>query len=38
MGVDSFDKTRFRFIDGHLPISLPERKSGGERVMSSHFI
>jgi hypothetical protein len=29
-GVDSFGKMRFRFIAGHLPISLPERKSGRE--------
>jgi hypothetical protein len=29
-GVDSFDKTRFRFIDEHLPILMWERESGGE--------
>jgi hypothetical protein len=30
VGVDSFDKTRFRFIVRHLPISFPERETGGE--------
>jgi hypothetical protein len=38
MGVDSFDKSRFRVIDRHLPILLPERESEGERVTTCHFI
>jgi hypothetical protein len=29
VGVNSFDKTRFRFISGHLPISLQEKETGG---------
>jgi hypothetical protein len=29
-GIDSLDKTTFRFKARHLPISLPERESGGE--------
>jgi hypothetical protein len=38
-GIDSFDKTRFRFIAIHLPILLPERESGGTSgVTSRHFI
>ena len=38
-GVDSFDKMRFRFIAGHLPISLPKTKQG-ERgdVLPFHLI
>jgi hypothetical protein len=32
--VDSFDKTRFRFIAGHLRLSLREADTGGK----SHFV
>ena len=34
VGVDSFDKTRFRFIAGHLPIFLWETESVGRGDVS----
>jgi hypothetical protein len=38
-GVDSFDKTRFRFIAGHLPKSLPETETVGRGdVLPFHLI
>jgi hypothetical protein len=33
-GVDSFDKTRFRLIARHLPISLRETETGGKGDIS----
>ena len=38
MGVDSFDKMRFRFIAGDPSLLLWETESGGEGVISCHFI
>ena len=39
VGVDSFDKTRFRIIAVHPPLSLPEIETGGRGdILPFHLI